>query len=84
MLTDNQLTDLATLHLAAKQDGDTWDMLPLLRAVAQAAGADERMRLQPLLDELKHMADKGEMPDGDYCAVTVAMWAEDWLRKLRA
>ena len=36
MLTDDQLTALATLHLAGKNDGDTVQLLPLLRAVVAA------------------------------------------------
>jgi hypothetical protein len=39
-MTDEQLTDLATLHLAGANDGDTLDLLPLLRAVQ----AEERER----------------------------------------
>ena len=35
-MTDEQLTDLATLHLAGADDGDTLDLLPLLRAVQAA------------------------------------------------
>ena len=36
-MNDDQLTDLATLHLAVAMDGDTLQLLPLLRAVADAA-----------------------------------------------
>ena len=37
-MTDDQLTDLATLYLAGKEDGGTLDLLPMLRAVVAAEG----------------------------------------------
>ena len=54
------------------------------QSALDAAVAAERERWAPLAAELKHMAKRVEMPDGDYCSVGVAMWAEDWLRKLNA
>jgi hypothetical protein len=36
-VTDDELTALATMHLAGTADGDTLDLLPMLRAVADAA-----------------------------------------------
>ena len=45
MLTDEQLEDLATLHLAPQIDaGEKLDLLPLLRAVEAVAMAAERER----------------------------------------
>lgn len=46
MLTGDQLTDLATLHLAGKNDGETLDLLTLLRAVVAA----ERERIAKAWD----------------------------------
>lgn len=47
------------------------------------AVAAERERWQELVAEMRHMADHVEMPDGDYCSVSMSMWAEDWLMKLK-
>ena len=59
MLTDDQLTALATLHLAGKNDGDTVQLLPLLRAVVAA----ERERLRGYFRDA--LADTGIMWPGE-------------------
>lgn len=56
-MTDDQLTDLATLHLAGKDDGDTLDLLPLLRAAVAA----ERERCAKVCEATGAYTDEIEM-----------------------
>jgi mono/diheme cytochrome c family protein len=51
-VTDEQLTVIATMHLAGLTDGDALDLLPLLRAVAQV----ERERCARICEEVEDQA----------------------------
>lgn len=42
----------------------------------------ERERYATLIAELRHIATRCELPDGDYVSVILQMWAEDWMRKI--
>ena len=52
------------------------------REMAQAV-AKEREKWAKLLQELAEMDEESILPDGDECPLQVAMWAADWVRKLR-
>jgi hypothetical protein len=39
-------------------------------------------KLRDLIGELRHIAARCEMTDGDYCSVSVQMWAEEWIRRI--
>lgn len=51
-------------------------------AAWQMGTSAERARFAVLLSELSHMAKNCCMPDGDYCSVTMQLWAEEWCRRL--
>lgn len=47
-----------------------------------AAVAAKFERYAALIAELRCIATRCELPDGDYVSVSLQMWAEDWMRRI--
>lgn len=82
MLTDEQLADLATVHLAPQFNAsDTLDLLPLLRAVETLAIEEEREACNDAVSDKLEIAQKVAQAlsdDGFYGGYTLGLdlWHE--------
>lgn len=76
----NYLNHGAASHVSSEGcHGVTQEHLERFSELVRAA---ERQRWEPLVAELRHIAERCEFPDGDYVPVSLQMWAEDWIRRI--